>query len=351
MSQDRKRGRRVVLTSARETPGTDVDFVSALKVLGKQWVVVTVGVSVMVAAAIGIFFMVPPTYEVKASDVLLVPAQVGSSQAGQANPYLGFGGSLGIVAEITARRMNDKSTVEEMVGKGGTAEYLVDIVPGEAPMLQVTANSKDRAAALRTAQVIEKSMTELLTQNQVDLKAPENLLITTSPVTTPTHADIQRGSQMRALAGMAVVVLALTVLIAFLRESVQTRRRAKATAAQEVVEVVEELDDDELDDEVEEAAPAPATNGVAQNGQAPKPAAPPAPQPQPAPQPKPSPQAAPTVKSAPVTDPQPAQRSRPPMRRPRIAEETQRIKPIPNPDHVAWPRTELEVSARPSQRD
>ncbi|WNV89184.1 hypothetical protein [Umezawaea sp. Da 62-37] len=348
MSQDKKRGRRVVLTSAREAPGTDVDFVSALKVLGKQWVVVTIGVSVMVAAAIGIFFMVPPTYEVKASDVLLVPAQVGSTQAGQANPYLGFGGSLGIVAEITARRMNDKSTVEEMVGKGGTAEYLVDIVPGEAPMLQVTANSKDRAAALRTAQVIEKSMTELLTQNQVDLKAPENLLITTSPVTTPTHAEVQRGSQMRALAGMAVVVLALTVLIAFLRESVQTRRRAKATAAQEPVDVLDDFEDDEDEDEapVVAAAPAPMTNGVAQNGQAPKPAAQPAPQP--AAQPKPSPQAAPTVKSVPVPE---AQRQRPPMRRPRVAEETQRINPIPNPDQVAWPRTELEVSARPSQRD
>ncbi|MET1074357.1 MAG: hypothetical protein ABWY11_17045, partial [Umezawaea sp.] len=174
---------------------------------------------------------------------------------------------------------------------------------------------------------------------------------TTSPVTTPTHAEVQRGSQMRALAGMAVVALALTVLIAFLRESVQTRRRAKATAAQDVEEVVEDFDDDEPVDEeeapVKAAAPVPVP---ATNGAAPKPAAQPtpAPAPQPVAQPKPNPQAAPTVKSAPVTD---AQRSRPPMRRPRVAEETQRIKPIPNPDHVAWPRTELEVSARPSQRD
>jgi len=340
MSQDKKRGRRVVITSARETPGTDVDFVSALKVLGKQWVVVTVGVALMVAAAIGIFFMVPPTYEVKASDVLLVPAQVGSSQAGQANPYLGFGGSLGIVAEITARKMNDKSTVEEMVAKGGTAEYLVDIVPGEAPMLQVTANSKDREAALRTAQVIEKSMTELLTQNQIDLKAPENLLITTNPVTTPTHAEVQRGSQMRALAGMAVVGLALTVLIAFLRESVQTRKRQKAAAARTEDEPEEDFDESEaFDTSVPEP---PRTNGV----KAPEPA----PAPVPVPKRVPATQA-PTVKSAPVPEEQPAPRGRPPMRRPRPADETQRIKPVPNPDHVAWPRTELEVSARPAQRD
>jgi capsular polysaccharide biosynthesis protein len=334
MSQDKKRGRRVVLTSARETPGTDVDFVSAVKVLGKQWVVVTVGVVLMIAAAVGIFFMVPPTYEVKASDVLLVPAQVGSSQAGQANPYLGFGGSLGIVAEITARRMNDKSTVEEMIAKGGTAEYLVDIVPGEAPMLQVTANSKDREAALRTAQVIEKSMTELLTQSQIDLKAPDNLLITTSPVTTPTHAEIQRGSQMRALAGMVVVGLALTVLIAFLRESVQARKRQKA-AATAGQESEEDFDEAEAFETSTPSARAPI---------------PPPVDPQSAPRPAPVPAAqAPGPVPAPET--QPAPRVRPPMRRPRPAEETQRIKPVPNPDHVSWPRTELEVSARPAQRD
>lgn len=330
MSQDEKRGRRVVLTSARETPGTDVDFVSAVKVLGKQWVVVTVGVVLMIAAAIGIFFMVPPTYEVKASDVLLVPAQVGSSQAGQANPYLGFGGSLGIVAEITARRMNDKSTVEEMIAKGGTAEYLVDIVPGEAPMLQVTANSQDREAALRTAQVIEKSMTELLTQSQIDLKAPDNLLITTSPVTTPTHAEIQRGSQMRALAGMAVVGLSLTVLIAFLRESVQARKRQKAAAAA----------GQESEEDFDEAE---AFETSTPSAQVPTPV-----EPQPAPRPAPAAQAPGPV---PAPEMQPAPRVRPPMRRPRPAEETQRIEPVPNPDHVSWPRTELEVSARPAQRD
>jgi len=345
MSQNKKRGRRVVLTSARETPGTDVDFVSALKVLGKQWVVVTVGVALMLAGAIGIFFMVPPTYEVKASDVLLVPAQVGSSQAGQANPYLGFGGSLGIVAEITARRMNDQSTIEEMLTKGATAEYLVDIVPGEAPMLQVTANSKDREAALRTAQVIEKAMTELLTQNQIDLKAPENLLITTSPVTTPTHAEVQRGSQMRALAGMAVVGLALTVLIAFLRESVQTRKRQKAAAGQ-VEESEEDFDESEAFDT---SVPAPnGANGV----KVPEPQPAPSPAPKPAPKPVPVPaNQTPTVKSAPVPEAQPGLRPRPPVRRPRPADETQRIKPVSNPDHVAWPRTELEVSARPAQRD
>ncbi|MEU0881557.1 hypothetical protein ABZ345_23335 [Lentzea sp. NPDC005914] len=212
-----------------------MDFVSALKVLRRRWVTVLVGFGLMTVAGVGIMIAVPPTYQVKASDVLLVPAQVGSSQAGQANPYLGFGGSLGIVAQITARKMNDFTTIEQMKQAGATGEYLVDIVPGEAPMLSVTATSKSEAEALRTAQIVEKAMTDNLRQSQVDLKAPAQFLITTNPITLPSHAEIQRGSQLRALAGMLVVGLAGTVLAAFVIESVKTRRKQRSLVEESLV--------------------------------------------------------------------------------------------------------------------
>jgi capsular polysaccharide biosynthesis protein len=231
-----------------------VDFVSALKVLRRRWVTVLVGFGLMIVAGIGIMIAVPPTYQVKASDVLLVPAQVGSSQAGQANPYLGFGGSLGIVAQITARKMNDFTTVEQMKQAGATGEYLVDIVPGEAPMLSVTATSKSESEALRTAQIVEKAMTDNLKQSQVDLKAPAQFLITTNPITLPSHAEIQRGSQLRALAGMLVVGLAGTVLAAFVIESVKTRRRQRSSVEESLV------DSPELPPVVDPAPPAPPVN-------------------------------------------------------------------------------------------
>ncbi|SDI65273.1 Capsular polysaccharide biosynthesis protein [Actinokineospora alba] len=230
MSETSKNKRRLVIARARERAGQELDFVSALKVLGRHWVVVGTGLGLMLVAAVGIFVAIPPTYEAKASDVLLVPAQVGSTQAGQANPYLGFGGALGIVAEITARRMNDPVSVEDMKSKGATAEYLVDIVPGEAPVLQVTAKSKDEQEALNTARIVEKAMGELLQRNQLELKAPQNLLIVLSPVTTATQAEASRGSQMRALAGMLAVGLALTVLAAFMAESVQARKLQEEAA-------------------------------------------------------------------------------------------------------------------------
>jgi hypothetical protein len=192
----------------------------------------------MAAAGAGILIAVPPTYEASASDVLLVPARPGSTQAGEANPYLGFGGSLGIVAQITARRMNDVATAEALYAQGATAEYLVDIVPGDAPMLSVTAKSPDEATAMKTAEIVEAEIGKQLTQNQLDLQAPQNLLIVTSRVNGP-HAVLKRGSQIRALAGMLAVGMAGTVFLAFAVESLR-QRRLRAAAVDKPDEPVDE---------------------------------------------------------------------------------------------------------------
>ncbi|HVQ96199.1 MAG TPA: hypothetical protein VMU51_34595 [Mycobacteriales bacterium] len=201
-----------------------MDFVSALLVLVRHWLVVLNGAVLTIGATVALFVAVPPTYQATSSSVLLVPAQPGATEAGQLNPYLGFGSSLGIVAQITARRMNNPATGEKLTKQGATAAYLVDIVPGDAPMLSVTATSQDEQAALRTAKIVNSAISTELRDSQVALGAPTNLLIQTSPVTTATQAVLKRGSQIRALAAALVLGIAGTIISAFIAESVRVRR-------------------------------------------------------------------------------------------------------------------------------
>lgn len=201
-----------------------MDFVSALLVLVRHWLVVLNGALLTIGATVALFVAVPPTYQASSSSVLLVPAQPGATESGQLNPYLGFGSSLGIVAQITARRMNDAATGAKLVKQGATASYLVDIVPGDAPMLSVTATSRDEQAALRTAKIVNSAISTELRDSQVALGAPTNLLIQTSPVTTATQAVLKRGSQIRALAAALVLGVAGTIVAAFMIEGVRVRR-------------------------------------------------------------------------------------------------------------------------------
>jgi capsular polysaccharide biosynthesis protein len=201
-----------------------VDFVSALLVLVRHWLVVLNGAVLTIGATVALFVAVPPAYQATSTSVLLVPAQPGATESGQLNPYLGFGSSLGIVAQITARRMNDAAVGVKLAKLGATAEYLVDIVPGDAPMLSVVANSPDEQAALRTAKVVDAAIGTELRDSQLALGAPRNLLIQTSPVTTPTQAVLKRGSQIRALAAALVLGVAGTIVAAFIAEGVRVRR-------------------------------------------------------------------------------------------------------------------------------
>ena len=216
---------RIVIAGGREgNQGGSVDFVSALLVLVRHWLVVLNGALLTIGATVALFVAVPPSYQATSSSVLLVPAQPGATESGQLNPYLGFGSSLGIVAQITARRMNDATTGAKLTKQGATASYLVDIVPGDAPMLSVTATSRDEQAALRTAKIVNSAISTELRDSQVALGAPTNLLIQTSPVTTATHAVLKRGSQIRALAAALVLGIAGTIVAAFMIEGVRVRR-------------------------------------------------------------------------------------------------------------------------------
>jgi hypothetical protein len=206
-----------------------VDFVSALLVLVRHWLVVLNGAVLTIGATVALFVAVPPTFQATTSSVLLVPAQPGATESGQLNPYLGFGSSLGIVAQITARRMNDAATGAKLSKQGATADYLVDIVPGDAPMLSVVATSRDEQAALRTAKIVDAAIGVELRDSQLELGAPRNLLIQTSPVTTAMHAVLKRGSQIRALAAALVLGVAGTIVSAFMAEGVRVRR-AKSRA-------------------------------------------------------------------------------------------------------------------------
>jgi capsular polysaccharide biosynthesis protein len=204
-----------------------VDFVSALLVLGRHWLALLNGLILTLAASVSMLVAIPPTYQATSSAVLLVPAQPGATEAGQLNPYLGFGSALGIVGELTARKMNDVAMGQRLYAEGATAAYIVDTVPGEAPMLQVTATSTDKDSALRTAKIVDSAISRDLRESQLALGSPKNLLIQTKPVTTATEAVLKRGSQIRAIAAVLVLGVAGTIFAAFTLEGLRVRRERR----------------------------------------------------------------------------------------------------------------------------
>ena len=103
-----------------------------------------------IAALVGAMTIVPITYQAEGEIILLVPTDNLDESVVAQNAYLGFGGSLNVVTFVLARAAGGQQAATEIEAAGGVADFIVDLVPGDAPMLSITATSKDPAEAMKT---------------------------------------------------------------------------------------------------------------------------------------------------------------------------------------------------------
>jgi hypothetical protein len=189
--------------------------------------VVVSGGLLTLAGLVAAMTVVPITYQTEGEIILLVPTEsVGQTDVGQ-NAYLGFGGSLNVVTFVLARAAGGQQAGAEIKAAGGNADFVVDLVPGDAPMLSITTTSKDPAEARKTYDLVLAHVKDDLAQRQDGVKAPSSLRIVMEPVRTPVEPTKQTGSLMRAAAGIVVIGSALTLAIAFLRESIVARKATR----------------------------------------------------------------------------------------------------------------------------
>jgi hypothetical protein len=212
-----------------------VDFFTAVRILIRRWPLTFLGVFVTFAATAAIYAKVTPEYEAKGEYFLLVPSlapdqngtgaeDLTAEDLARLNPYLGYG-NLQIVGELLARKMNSQTVAESLKAQGATADYVVDIVPGQSPSLSVTTNGDSAESALHTHQLVTERLRLDLEVLQRDKGAPELSWITMDQVFEPRAAVFQRGSKIRAAAGVALLGFGGTLIGVFLVEGVISNRR------------------------------------------------------------------------------------------------------------------------------
>lgn len=204
-----------------------MDFWTAMRVLLRRWLVLVLGVLCTLGALFGVTQMVPPTYEARGELILLLPAQADAeaTDIGLKNPYLGIGGSLSAMGAVVARALGGQEAKIELA-ELGDAEYVVDTLPGDAPILDIVTTSEDPDVALEMYGQVEAALMAELDERQAIAAAPEGLRIMAAPVRVPVEAERMTGSLLRAAAAVIVMGGALTLGAAFLVESISVRRSA-----------------------------------------------------------------------------------------------------------------------------
>ena len=212
-------------TTSAQAPA---DFFSSLAVLGRRWKVVGAGLAVTLLVAFAAMTAIPPTYKANGSSFFAVAAGTAPSTstdgvAKTLNPYLAFGGSLKVTAELMAKAMNGEQMQQQVADRGGSGHYVADLAPGDAPVLTLSATGDSPAVALKTEQMATQVLQDELKNSQIDLGASSDL-IRTKEVLVPERASKQQTSRIRALIGVLVLGLGATVMAAFVVESISQHR-------------------------------------------------------------------------------------------------------------------------------
>ncbi|MDP8931295.1 MAG: hypothetical protein M3O70_22670 [Actinomycetota bacterium] len=209
-----------------------MDLVTFLRVLLRRWDVVVPGLVLTFVVVIAAGSSVSAEYEAEASLLLLGPSTSTSSQGAVAvNPYLNNPEKLDATAVIIDRSMSSEEIKRELANLGATADY--ELTPTEkTPILTVTARGSSRDQVLHTSQLVLERVQGDLVRRQLEAGAPEHTWIRTEILSTP-QVSMNTGNKPRVMAAVGALGLGITVMLAFMVESLAAwlpRRLRAATA-------------------------------------------------------------------------------------------------------------------------
>jgi hypothetical protein len=183
-------------------------------------------IPVIALTVIGVAYMVvvkPKTYQAQASYLLIPPPQPPTPQQIAAhpalaklntnNPYVRFN-DLTVIVSLLSQAASSSSTRSQLLAQGADPNYTIgpDVQFGTDPIVQITGSGPTPAAAIKSATVVGKATTQLLTTLQAQQGVSPQYMISALPLNGPARAQLQVSSLLRK----AVTVLALGLIMLFL---------------------------------------------------------------------------------------------------------------------------------------
>lgn len=212
-----------------------MNFAEVGRTLLRRWYLTLTGVvltAVLCAAAV---IMVGPTYEDKATVLLLPPV---SSLASGENPYLGLSG-LEQSVDVLVRSLNAQSVQLDVRQRWPGAEFTIaPDVETSGPIILITSENGSAEEAADLTSYLLTRVPVNLADLQSGLNVRARSQITSMVLTQYDQPEVIRSGQLRVGLGAVAAGLALTVLLVGLLDGLLSRRRQRGVdESSEVVSV------------------------------------------------------------------------------------------------------------------
>ena len=193
------------------------------RILRKRWWLVLLVLVVTVAAA-AVLAARPGPYTAE-SEIALLPSKHISGPAG-GNPYLSFGDSETLTADLLRREMLDPGTVARLAAAGYSSTYLISDDPTTSgPVLDITVTGSSKAMVEHTLHGVTAAASTTLAGMQAGFSPNEQ--ITSILVSFAPHAKLSVGKKLRTLIVVVAVGLIFAIALPQVFDAAARRRRAR----------------------------------------------------------------------------------------------------------------------------
>jgi hypothetical protein len=211
-----------VIGKLRIAVGGSMDVTGPLLTLRRRWMLTLLLLLLTLVATVALAKK-PGPYQSE-SQVVLLPSKV-SAKAFGGNPYLSFGGSITLTADLVRREMMDPRTVLVLASQGFTSAYSVVDDPDTAgPVLDVLVDGSNEYSVEHTLNGATAEVSTKLTELQAGVKPADQ--ITSLIVSSDPQPSLKLSKKARPLAVVLGIGLLFTIAIPQLVDAALSARRA-----------------------------------------------------------------------------------------------------------------------------
>lgn len=213
-----------------------MNLADTLRGLWRRWYIVIPGLVLTVLVALAAWQIIKPEYQ-RSGTELLLPGTASIPEAG--NPYLYLGG-LSQASDVLVTAMSSELELNSLVAEHAGAKVVIardPLTSGPQILITVTARTDAEAGEILNATIARTTQTLEGLQNVDGITAGNRIGI--KSITVDDQSTLIQKTRALGVAGVASVVLLLTLLLAGLVEGLSTRKRRRRATESAVPEVAD----------------------------------------------------------------------------------------------------------------
>lgn len=208
-----------------------MDFGELIRLLRRRWVVVLPMLVLTVLGLAGAWMKIHTQYQSQVELTMLNAQKVTNEPGNDGNPYLAFDTTLGVDVDFLSRNIASSQAAQQLAALGVTEQYSAALANNAlGPFMQLSVTGSNRQHVTQSMQVLITFVKQRWVSLQKAASAPADSIIGISEIAPPSSPSPVLKRKIEAVAGVAIVGLLLSVLVAVLTDSVIRRRKGQPRA-------------------------------------------------------------------------------------------------------------------------